>query len=361
MSIPVLAVQVVVLFLASTVVFDCVHYGLHVLADSRFRPLRRIGALHSAHHAFLDRNLEIDDAFLRANLVRHVIPEFLTQACFSLSLLWLLPPALVGSALALQLLVFLLILACKGKDVNHKPISTLRAYRPSWWCLPPYHALHHVSPDAHFSSWIKLFDRVAGKGVSFDGRRVAITGGESPFGGALRTLLERHGVSGIASLEPGRDFDLDGTARLESALHDVDILILAHSDGGAGATGRPSYVAAIEQFKRAASDRKLPIEVWALGSQGEWTARPQSQASRAFARHARRYYVDDRIIYRHIASAPIRGPAGRGRLTAPLAARIAFFFIRRGFNYVPVTLSWTALLYFVSFRWFVRPAPAPAG
>jgi hypothetical protein len=244
-SIPVLAVQVVALFLASTIAFDCVHYGLHVLADSRFRPLRRIGALHSAHHAFLDRNLEIDDAFLRANLVRHVIPEFLTQAGFSLSLLWLLPPALVGSALALQLLVFL--------------------------------------------------------------------------------------------------------------------LILAHGDGGGGATGRPSYVAAIEQFKRAASDRKLPIEVWALGSQGEWTARPQSRASRAFARHARRYYVDDRIIYRHIASTPIRVPAGRGRLTAPLAARIAFFFIRRGFNYVPVTLSATALLYFVSFRWFVRPAPAPAG
>jgi hypothetical protein len=369
-SIAVLVVQVILLFLASTVVFDIVHYVLHVFSDSRFVLLRRIGNLHAAHHAFLDRDLEINDEFLRANIFRHVIPEFLTQASFSVALLWILPPVPVFAVLAIQLLVFLGILACRGKDVNHKPISILRAYRPTFFCLPPYHALHHVSPDAHFSSWIKLFDHVAGKGVSFEGRRVAITGAASPFGAALRELLERHGVKEIAALEPGRDFDLPDVSRLGPVLRDADILILAH--GGtretAMAANCDSFVAAIELFKETARDRKLPIEVWALGSEREWLAPPRSagareaaRAKRAFARQARRFYVDDRVIYRHIVPARIHARPGKGILTASLAARIAFFFIRRGFNYVPVTLNGIALLYFVGFRFFVRPAPAAAG
>ena len=95
-------------------------------------------------------------------------------------------------------------------DVNHRAIASLRAYRPMAFCLPPYHALHHASPDAHFSSWIT---------------------------------------------EIGRG-------------------------------------------------RKLPVEVWATGSESEWLV--GGGDDRAFARHARRYYFDDRVIYRHIVRAPIR-------------------------------------------------------
>jgi hypothetical protein len=218
--------------------------------------------------------------------------------------------------------------------VNHKPIPCLRAYRPTFFCLPPYHALHHVSPDAHFSSWIKLFDQVTGNGVSFEGRRVALSGAATPFGAAMQELLRSRGVEPIASLEAGGAGDL----------REVDILILA--DGETQQRCDES-VAAIERFKQTARDRQLPVEVWAVGAPGG-----------RFERHARRYYVDDRVIYRHIALAP---SVSNRDLGLERAARVAFFFIRRGFNYVPAAPSGTALLAFAAFRYFLRPAPAPAG
>jgi len=56
---------------------------------------------------------------------------------------------------------------------------------------------------------------------------------------------------------------------------------------------------------------------------------------------------------------PIRSePGGRG-LTARRAARIACFFIKRGYHFVPVTRTGIAALYFPRF-YFLRPAAAPA-
>ena len=86
-------------------------------------------------------------------------------------LAWLL----LGAALPL---VFVLILRARGMDVNHRPIAVLRAHRPSVFCLPRYHALHHAFPTAHFSSWVKLLDCVLGTGTALEGRRVAATPGD---------------------------------------------------------------------------------------------------------------------------------------------------------------------------------------
>jgi len=362
-----LLLQGLLVFLASTVAFDVVHYLLHAAANSSSSLLRRVGALHAVHHAFLDRELVIHRELLGANIAHHVIPEFLTQASFSLLLLALLPPQPVLVALSVQSVVFVSILSTRGMDINHRSIARLRAYRPTCFCVPRYHALHHVHPDAHFSSWIKLFDHLAGTGVSLAGRRVAITGGGAGFGAALCERLRERGVASITVLEPERDFDVADASRLAPVLRDVDILVLAHGFGRGAAPhgGCGSYVAAIEAFARVAAKRRTPIEVWGLGSEWEWwggsnRADPgAARAGRAFARHARRYYVDDRVIYRHLVAGKLCSGAGKGRLTARRAAAMACFFIERGYNFVPVTLTGVALLYFPRFL-LLRPAPADA-
>lgn len=362
-----LLLQGLLIFLGSTVAFDVIHYLLHAAAKSSSPLLRRVGALHAVHHAFLDRSLVIHRELLGANITHHVIPEFLTQASFSLLLLSFLPSRPVFVALSVQSVVFLSILSTRGMDINHRSIARLRAYRPTYFCVPRYHALHHVHPDAYFSSWIKLFDHLAGTGVSLAGRRVAITGGEAGFGAALRKRLEDLGVSRVTALEPGRDCDLADASRLAPVLRDVDILVLAHGlgRGDASSAGCTSYVAAIETFARVAAKRRTPIEVWGLGSEWERWGRSDRRGSgsvrarRAFARHARRYYVDERVIYRHLVAGKMRSGAGEGRLTPRRAAAMACFFIERGYNFVPVTLTGVALLYFPRFL-LLRPAPAAA-
>lgn len=350
--------QVIAVFLASTVAFDIVHFTLHAFCDSRFALLRSIGSLHATHHAFLDRNLDVHEDLLRSNLLRHVIPEYATQVSFSLALLWLVPPAPVIGALCLQTLVFGFILRDRGMDVNHRPIASLRAYRPMFFCLPPYHGLHHAFPDAHFSSWIKLFDHIAGSGTSFQGRRVAMTGAESPFGAALARELEcREGLI-VLRLAHGPDRGSTASPDFAERLRDVDILVLAHGcqDSQDSADHGASYVAAIECFARIGRGRKLPIEVWAAGAQDGGRARADD--AHGFARHARRYYFDDRVIYRHLARAPI-GSASRSGLLPRRAARLALFFVRRGFNFVPVSRSGLVVLDYFLFRYAVRPAEAP--
>ena len=111
--------QLLALFLLSTVVFDVIHVLLHHFVASRFAWLRALGMLHERHHRFVDANLDVHEEYTADNLRWHVIPEFLTQVVFSLCLLWLLCAPVVLGVMALQTLVFLLILRTRGRDLNH--------------------------------------------------------------------------------------------------------------------------------------------------------------------------------------------------------------------------------------------------
>jgi len=329
LEVPLVLVAGLLLFLASTVVFDVVHWLLHQLAASRLAPLRAIGGLHEVHHRFLDRSLRIRLEHQRANLLCHVIPEFLTQLAVSLALLRFVPAPVVGVAVALQALVFAVILRGRGIDVNHRDIEVLRAYEPRYFCLPRYHALHHVHPDAHFSSWIKLFDHAMGTGTSLRGRSVAMAHADTDFGRELAAGLGRSGAGPVAALATPDD----------SALREADILILA--DGApADAAERIAWV---ERFAGLAAGRRLPPEVWVAAPEG----------ARAFERHARRYYDDARLVYRHLV---LPGRAESSARAAALARR-ALFLVRKGFNYVPC--SGAAAVAFPRFRW-LTPAPAAA-
>ena len=362
-EIAVTVVQVILLFLGATVVFDTIHYILHQFAVSRWTVLRAIGDLHETHHRFLDRNLELHEEYRKANLRRHVIPEFFTHISVSLCFLLILPPRVVYPTMVLQTLVFLLILRCKGEDINHREVPIVRAYRPTYVCMPQYHFLHHAYPDAHYSSWIKLFDHVVGAGMSLTGKRVLITGATGAFGSALRSSLQKSKVKEIKSFEYGTDFDSEDLSTLESVLSETDILVLCHGSTGDDAmtASCDSYVRLIECFQQATRERKLPVEVWALGSELELRRARRSdelsyaRAKQAFVRHARQLYTGKHVIYRHPV-APVYRPSDEPSPSSMrLAARAALFFIRCGFNYVPATLTGLAALNLIKFRFFVRP------
>ncbi len=254
-------VGIPLVFLASTIAFDVVHWGLHRAHGSRFALLDRAGALHATHHAFLDGELRVHEELIGANLRRHVIPEFLTQAAFAaalLGLLWLwpiLPWTVVGGAFAIQVVVFALIMRARGLDVNHRGHEKLDAFRDGFFCMPEYHALHHVHPQAHFSSWIKALDQMLGTGLSLEGRRIAFVG---EGGAALAALRARLEAAGARSVDV-RD-EAEGRA---------EILIVA---------GDPELASTADEatrFVARAEGARLPSELWWVRAPGETRRLPE--------------------------------------------------------------------------------------
>ncbi|MFQ5514041.1 MAG: hypothetical protein ACE5FG_06335 [Myxococcota bacterium] len=330
-------------FLASTVVFDTIHYLLHRCHDSGWPVLRQLGGLHEVHHRFLDRDLRLHPEYLRANLVHHVIPEYLTHVSFSLCLLWILPASLVYTTLGLQTLVVLFILSRQGMDPNHVEVARIPAYRPMYLCVPAYHWLHHRHPEAYMSSYIKLFDHLVGTGATLRGRQIALDGAATPFGAALREQLENAGVARVVSLE---EMGEAGRARLDSVLQGSDVLVVA--DAGRAAESCAGVARElIERFRELTRERKVAPEVWAVA--------PARSGSQDFERYARAYYHDPRLIYRHIVLPErVRSGAEIGWV-ARACARIALFLIRRGLNYVPITATGLVPLGFLRFRFLTQP------
>ena len=91
-----------------------------------------------------------------------------------------------------------------------------------------------------------------------------------------------------------------------------------------------------------------------MRSYGSWL----STGKRAFARRALSYYRSPDVLYRHIVPSAFTSAMGPGPMSAGTAAGIALFLIRRGFSYVPVTLTSLALWNY--FR-FIRQTPEAPG
>jgi hypothetical protein len=232
---------------------------------------------------------------------------------------------------------------------------------------PLYHARHHVFPDRYIGSTTRLFDVFFATGCQLRGRRFAMTGAGGALGAPLARMLERDGGR-VTSLKYGRDYaygDYDG---LVPALAAADVLVLCHGSKVRDAMDAncTSFVEIIERFRRAhAADADAPIEVWAVGSEieahpawGDPDLEIYLRSKRAFAGHARRYFHDSRVLYRHIVPSAYTSPMGKGLISGTTAAAIAMFFIRRGFRYVPVTYTGIAWLnYWLN---YARPAAAPS-
>ncbi len=307
-----------ILWLAGAIVFDVVHWLLHAMLRSRWAWLRVLAWPHEVHHRWIDRALDTHWELQTANVWCHLVPEFLTQLVFTGVLALVLPWPFVGVVLALQVAVFVGLLRARGRDINHRPVARIDAHPAGWRTPPSYHLLHHAFPDAYFSAYTKLVDRIVGGGAQIAGRRFAWRGPGSPLAAALRSEVES---AGGATVDGPDDFA------------DIDVLVLADP--------RADLLGPVEAFIAATRDRQLPPEVWAV----------RADPADALARH---YRDDVRVAFRTLwlpEDAAV-DEAWRRR------ARRALFWVRRDAHFVPLSRGapLAALRRFLS-----TPATAPPG
>lgn len=361
------ALGAVLLYAASTVVFDVLHLVLHRCISSRLRMVRMVGAPHAVHHAFLGPNLQFDEQLTWPNLWAHRTPEWLVQVGAVAFAAPFVPLPWVLCALGAHTVVFVMTVARRGRDGNHVSLRTVPSPR-SFFVGPAYHSLHHAFPDSYMSSFVKLVDMAAGTGCHLQGRRIAMTGASGAFGEPFRQLLEQRGAI-VTPLRFGEDWTYDDYEGVDRVLENANILVLAHGAKGPMAmqANCDSFVAFIERFLARYSGAQIPVEVWAVGSEIEahpaW-GNPELQryleSKRAYARHAWRYFRDRRLTYRHIVPSAFRSRMGPGLMSGQTAARIAMFFIRRGFRYIPVTYTGIAFVNYWKFVFSPREASSGA-
>ncbi len=364
-----LLAEALALFFIATFVFDIIHYCLHLCLKSRRSWLRRLAWPHQAHHDFYDEWLKFHDDQIMPNLVRHVVPEYTTQMLVCASALLILEPLPVALVMTIFTILFVAVAFLKGKDRNHVAFTTLPAAHEAVFVGPTYHALHHVYPDSYLSSYTTMFDRVMGTACQVKGRRVALTGASGAFGSALKDLLEAAGAI-VSPLKFGVDYTYDDYSGTDAALASADILVLAHGAKGADAQAANcvSFLALIARFKSLTIGRQVPVEVWAVGSEIEChpafgVAELQSYArsKRTYARAAARLVYDPDVLYRHIVPSAFRSRMGPGLMSGRAAAWLAFWLIRRGCRYVPVTYTGIAFVNFVPYTLralLARPEPS---
>lgn len=329
----------VVIFLLATVIFDLLHYTLHRLQYSQYSLLQTLGGLHQTHHDFLDRNLDIHDDHVASNIRHHVIPEFLTQFLVTSSFLLVLPAAAVYTAWAIELLVFLLILRVQGFDVNHRQVDHLYAYRPHYFCLPEYHFLHHVYPDAYFSSWVKTLDHLLKTGASLKGRRVLVALEDEKVSELFSDILL--GLDAHIKMLPSGDGP--SAEWLTAQWEHTDILLLGSPSNGDLVRVRNL----ISGFTRAEHGGIAPREIWALSIRS--SDHPESErAFRNWLAFARALYKSRHVNYRHFfCDGPQSlGPAGIRRLVTG---------VRRGYNLVPSATGLGYLFQILQFVFLVAP------
>lgn len=358
-------IQGIVVFVVSTLLFDALHWLLHRWGRSKNRLLRTFSRWHWVHHQFLDRKMRVHAELVRQNLIYHVLPEYLTSMAGTLVFLFVFPWPPVAAVGLMRTWMLVQTIREEGMDFNHMSMDRISGQQNLWWVGQSYHAMHHVHPNNFFSSFTNGFDLLFGTGTQISGRRFLITGAGGAFGGAMKARLEALGGI-VETAKHGVDFSAGNYAAIREKLARADVLILAHgakTEGCWDANYR-TFVDLIDLFIEAGRARLTPPEVWALGSEAEFHGdmgmaelKDYAASKRAFAQHALGYYRSGDLLYRHIVPSSFTSAMGPGPMSADTAARIALFFIRRGFHYVPVTL--TTLAFWNYFR-FIRQAPAPA-
>jgi monoglucosyldiacylglycerol epimerase len=354
------ALQALVVFILSTALFDALHWLLHRWERSSNPLLRRFSSWHWVHHKFLGLNMQINPAYARANIWFHVLPEFATSMAGTLLFLLVFPWQPIAAVAALRLVMLIMTLREEGLDYNHMSMDRVGGQQNMWWVDNNYHAMHHVYPNNFFSSFVNLFDLLFGTACQFKGRRFLVTGASGALGSALVTKLQAAGAL-VETAKSGVDYSVGHYDALSEKLARADVLVLAH--GAKGEDGwDANYVTfrdLIERFSAVGRDRLTPPEVWAVGSEVELHGdmgldelKTYAASKRAFARKAMDYYRSNDLIYRHIVPSSFTSAMGRGAMSAATAASIALFMIRRGFRYVPVTLTGLAFLNYFRFRFF---------
>lgn len=355
-------VQSCVIFVASTFLFDVLHWQLHRWKFSRFAILRVFAGWHQVHHDFLDNQMQVHPELKQRNLWAHLVPEFMTSLMGTLAFLLVLPwhvPVLAN--VVVQTWMFAVRVKEEGQDVNHMSMDRLDGRRGLWFVSQSYHAMHHIHPLGFYSSTANVFDVLFGTATQLRGRVVAVTGATGALGRAFVKRLDREGCI-VLAVDPRED---DG-----SWMAVAELLVLAHGTKGKDAVrvNALESLALVERFKAAGRGRLKPPEVWGIGSEAELhgdLGQPgmveYAKSKRLFADYARTWRTDPDLTYRHIVPSAFHSPMGWGPLSADLVVAMSMFWITRGFSYVPASLTGLALLNGLFF-WRRRTASvAPRG
>lgn len=349
--------QALFLFLSATVVFDLIHYLLHRCLQSKNALLRQLGVAHLHHHRFYTADLKINEKYTRSNLIFHVVAENATQLLIILSGLAVLPVTPVLLAAAMQMLIFSFVMIKRGIDLNHQSLTSVPAYRGGWYVTAPYHALHHHHMSCYFSSYIKIIDFIFGTGHYLAKKNIVMTGASGALGSQMKKLLEAENAT-VTTFKYGKDYEYGNYDQLIPALQKADILFLCHGSKfeNAQQANCDSYVDLIHLYQKVHEPGLLPPEVWATGSEiechpcfGIKKIQVYAASKRQYAKHARAFYRDESIQYRHLVHAAFMSTMGPGLMTASFAARATLFLLKRGCRYVPVTYTGFGLLNYFRF------------
>lgn len=351
-----------VVFVVSTLLFDALHWLLHRWGRSKNRLLRIFSRWHWVHHRFLDRKMRVHPELVWKNLIYHVLPEYLTSIAGTVVFLFVFPWPPIVAVVLLRTKMLVETIIEEGMDFNHMSMDRLSGQQGLLWVNQSYHAMHHIHPNSFFSSFANVFDLVFGTGTQISGRRFLVTGASGAFGGAIKTRIEKLGGI-VETAKHGVDFSAGDYGPMREKLARADVLILSHGAKSEGAwdANHRTFVDLIDLFIDSSRARLTPPEVWALGSEAELHGdmgmaelRDYAASKRAFAQRALAYYRSNDVLYRHIVPSSFTSSMGPGPMSANTAAGIALFLIRRGFHYVPVTL--TSLAFWNYFR-FIRQKP----
>lgn len=363
-NISIWGVQACVVFAVSTFLFDALHWLLHKWGRSKNRLLRRFSRWHWVHHRFLDRKMRVHLDVKRQNIIFHILPEYLTSMAGTLIFLLVFPWQPVFGIAVIRTILLAMSIKDEGMDANHMSMDRIGGRQGAWWINQNYHAMHHVHPNNFFSSFTNGFDLIFGTGTQISGRRFLITGASGAFGGAMKTRLEKLGGI-VETAKHGVDFSAGNYEPMREKLERADVLILSHGAKSEGChdANVTTFVGLIDLFAEIGKDRLIPPEIWGLGSEAEFHGdlgmaelKDYAASKRAFAQRALGYYRSDDVLYRHIVPSAFTSAMGPGPISADTAVRMALFFIRRGFHYVPVTVTSMAYWNYFRFIWQKQPA-----
>lgn len=349
-----LILQVTGILWFSTLLFDGLHFLLHRWRYSQIPILRWAAGLHQVHHDFLDKRMQVNLSLRRANIIAHILPEFIVTVAATAPFALIFPLA-AGLVLFRHCYMLVYTLWLEGVDAHHMAMDRLDGRLPAWKVNASYHALHHINPLAYYSSIVRLFDAIFGTAISLNRKYVVITG----TGAFAMAMAKRLRAAGCWVRMASHNEFADGSVseRLHRDLETAEILVLAHGSREPDAcfsANAASNMALISIITAAQADRLVPPEVWGIGSEAELFGRDSyAQSKRAFAAYAAGCFDSSRLTYRHIVPSSFRSAMSpRAPMSADFAAATALFLIKRGFRYVPVTWTGLAILNWFRFRFF---------
>lgn len=196
-------------------------------------------------------------------------------------------------------------------------------------------------------------------------KKFLITGASGAFGSELKKILEAEGAQTICP-RYGKEWNYtDYSYFSPEVLQAVDVLILSHGSkkDHAMEANCDSFLEIISRYRSARKSVSKTAEIWGLGSEiefhpafGNKDLQIYLDSKRAYAKHASRLYHDPSLIYRHIVPAAFRSQMGPAIISGKTAVKIALFYLKKNWKYIPVTYTGFAFLNYFRFKKLFNPA-----